>query len=141
MKTRTLLIVYLALMLAGLTGATQWVGHRLGYHPALQPGIRVGSIILYPPWAIVRWAGRFGPRIPRALAEGYAVFAAALIVATLVVVLIRRIGRRLPVRQIGPDRWARHRQLSRAGRSRRRSIWWRSSSGSAQPRGGRFLRS
>lgn len=115
MKNRTLLILYLVLMVAGLAGATQWVGFRLGYHPALQPGMRFGTIILYPPWAIFQWAVRFGQRIPRALAEGYSMFAAALVMATLVMVLIRRVGRRLPVRQIGPDRWATRRDMERAG--------------------------
>ena len=55
MKRRTLLIVYLGLILTGLAGATQWVGYRLKYHPALKPGLHIGPIVLYPPWAMVGW--------------------------------------------------------------------------------------
>ena len=65
MNKRTLLLLYVGLVLAGLSGATQWVGHRLGHPPALGPSLRIASVVVYPPWAIVRRTLRFGPRIPR----------------------------------------------------------------------------
>ena len=115
MKPRTLMFLYVVLIVVGLAGATQWVGSRLGYPPALTPGVRVGTVVLYPPWAILRWSARFRGQIPKALGEGYAVLAGAMVFATLLLVLVRRIGRRLPVRQIGADRWATRRDMEAAG--------------------------
>lgn len=115
MKRRTLLTVYLGLMGTGLAGATQWVGYRLAYHPALGSGVRFGPLVLYPPWAMVGWSMRLRDSIPRALGEGYAFLAGVIVLATLGLIFARRIGRRLPVRQIGPDRWATRQDIERAG--------------------------
>jgi type IV secretion system protein VirD4 len=115
MNKRALLSVYIGLVLTGLAGGTQWVGHRLGHPPALGPSLRVASVVVYPPWGIVRWSLRFGERIPRALNEGYGVFAGAWVLSTIVLIVARRLGRRLPVRQIGEDRWATRRDMEAAG--------------------------
>ena len=55
MNKRTLLLVFVGLIFAGLAGATQWVGYRLGHPTALGPSVRFGSVVIYPPWAMVDW--------------------------------------------------------------------------------------
>ena len=115
MNRRTLATVYVTLLVAGLAGATQWVGYRLDYHPGLGRGLSVGAHVIYPPWAILTWARRYGSVIPTILNEGYAVIGGALMVATFLLVLARRHGRRVPVRELGRDRWASRRDMKAAG--------------------------
>jgi type IV secretion system protein VirD4 len=115
MKTRTLILVYLALLLAGLSAATQWVASLTLYHPALGPGLRLGSVVVYPPWALLNWSQRFSNDIPRALNEGYEVLAGAFILATLLLVIARLGTRRRRVRELGKDRWATRRDIKAAG--------------------------
>lgn len=114
MTRRNIIIGYLVVLLIGLSAATQWVGYRLAYHPALG-GWRVGAIVVYPPWAIFTWARDFGADIPRALNEGYAVVGSTLILATLLLIATCRLCRRIPVREIGKDRWASRSDMKRAG--------------------------
>ena len=101
MKTRTLIVAYLAMLLAGLSAATQWVASLTLYHPALG-GLRLGSMVVYPPWALLSWSQRFGDDIPRALNEGYEVLAGAFILATLLLIVARLSTRRRRVRELGP---------------------------------------
>jgi type IV secretion system protein VirD4 len=115
MRRRILAASYFALLSVGLAGATQWVAYRLHYHPALGRGLAVGNHIVYPPWAFLRWTQRFEGVAPNALKEGYAVLGAALIAATLLLVLARRHGRHVPVRELGRDRWATRRDMRAAG--------------------------
>jgi type IV secretion system protein VirD4 len=114
MNARNIMIAYLIVVLTGLVVATQWVGYRLAYHPALG-GWRVGAHILYPPWAIFIWARDFGPDIPRTLNEGYAILGGSFLLATLLLVAARRLRRRIPVREIGKERWAAKSDMKRAG--------------------------
>ena len=60
MNARRLISVYLAVLIAGITIANQWVAFRLNYHPALG-GLHIGGHVIYPPWAMIRWARQFGP--------------------------------------------------------------------------------
>ena len=115
MSKRTLALAYFTLLVAGLTGATQWVGYRLHYHPGLGHGAAVGRHVIYPPWAFLNWARRYGGAIPGALNEGYAVLGGALLAGTLLLVLGRRHGRRVPVLELGRDRWATRRDMRAAG--------------------------
>src|ERR1700689_4459744 len=100
MTARNILIAYLFVLLAGLITATQWVAYRLNYHSALG-GLHVGMHVIYPPWAIFTWARDFGPDIPRTLNEGYSFIGGAFILATLLLLVARRLRRRIPVRAIG----------------------------------------
>jgi type IV secretion system protein VirD4 len=115
MKTRTLILAYLFMLLAGLAAATQWVASLTLYHPALGPGLRLGSVVVYPPWALLNWSQQFGNNIPRALNEGYEVLAGAFILATLMLVVARLGTRRRRVRELGKDRWATRRDIKAAG--------------------------
>ena len=114
MNARRLMIAYLVMLLAGISGANQWVAYRLNYHPALG-GLHIGGHVIYPPWALFGWARRFGPDIPNTLNEGYAFIGGTFILATLALVIARRLRRRIPVREIGKDRWASKRDMKRAG--------------------------
>jgi type IV secretion system protein VirD4 len=115
MSKRALALAYVTLLAAGLAGATQWVGYRLHYHPGLGRGAAVGRHVVYPPWAFLSWAQRYGGAIPRAFNEGYAVLGGGLLAATLLLVVARRHGRRVPVRELGRDRWATRRDMKAAG--------------------------
>jgi type IV secretion system protein VirD4 len=114
MNARNTIIAYLLVLLAGLIAATQWVGYRLDYHPDLG-GLSIAGQVIYPPWAIFAWARDFGANIPRTLNQGYAIIGAAFILATLMLVAGRRLRRRIPVREIGKDRWASKSDMKRAG--------------------------
>ena len=113
MTARRLIIAYALVLLAGLIAATQWVGYRLNYHPALG-GLHVGAHIIYPPWALFVWARRFGNDIPDTLNIGYAVIGGSFVLATLMLVVARRF-RTIPVRELGRDRWATKRDMKTAG--------------------------
>jgi type IV secretion system protein VirD4 len=113
MTTRHLLLGYLSIVLAGLIAASQWVAFRLNYHPSLG-GLRIGEHLIYPPWALLVWAQRFGPDIPRTLNEGYAVVGGAFVLATVMLIVGRQFRRRIPVRQVGKDRWATKRDMKAA---------------------------
>jgi type IV secretion system protein VirD4 len=119
MNSRTLLIIYFILLLAGLSAGTQWVGYRLAYHPDLSPGIHIGpdggGTVLYPPWAIVGWALRLGSAIPRALNEGYEIVGGSFLLATLMLALLRRTGQSIHVRELGKERWGTARDMKAAG--------------------------
>jgi len=114
MNARNTIIAYLLVLLAGLIAATQWVGYRLDYHPDLG-GLSIAGQVIYPPWAIFAWARDFGANIPHTLNEGYAIIGGAFILATLMLVAGRRLRRRIPVREIGKDRWASKSDMKRAG--------------------------
>jgi type IV secretion system protein VirD4 len=114
MNARNTIIAYLLVLLAGLIAATQWVGYRLDYHPDLG-GLSIAGQVIYPPWAIFAWARDFGSNIPHTLNEGYAIIGGAFILATLMLVAGRRLRRRIPVREIGKDRWASKSDMKRAG--------------------------
>ena len=114
MNARRLLIAYGVVLLAGVTAANQWVAYRLNQHPALG-GLHVGGHVIYPPWALFKWARQFGPQIPNTLGEGYAVIGGTFILATLALVAVRRLRRQIPVREIGKDRWASKHDMKRAG--------------------------
>jgi type IV secretion system protein VirD4 len=115
MNKRTIILVYVAAILGGLVIATQWIASRLNYHPALAPNLRIGTLLIYPPWAIFEWTKRFGQDIPRTLNEGYAILGGSFVAATLLLVVVRRETGRIQVRQIGPDRWATLRDMKAAG--------------------------
>jgi type IV secretion system protein VirD4 len=116
MTRQTLASVYVAVAATGLVAATQWVGYRLAYHPALGGLHFGGGRVLYPPWALLVWAGRYGRDVPRTLDEGYAIAAAGLVLATLIVAAASAAGRsKVRVRELGRDRWATPRDLRAAG--------------------------
>jgi type IV secretion system protein VirD4 len=114
MTTRRLIFVYLFVLLAGLIAANQWVGYRLNYHPSLG-GVRVSEHVVYPPWALLVWARRYGNDIPKTLNEGYAFVGGSFILATALLLIGRQLRRRIPVREIGKDRWATKRDMKAAG--------------------------
>src|ERR1700723_3478930 len=102
MTARRLILAYALVLLAGLIAATQWVGYRLNYPPALG-GLRMGMHVIYPPWALFVWARRFGNDIPDTLNIGYAVIGGSFVLATFMLVVARRF-RTIPVRELGRDR-------------------------------------
>jgi type IV secretion system protein VirD4 len=114
MTARNIIVAYLIVLMAGLSFATQWVGYRLNFHPALG-GFHVGTRVIYMPWGIFVWSRAFGSNIPRTLDEGYGVIGGTFILDTLLLVIVRRFRRRIPVQQIGKDRWATKRDMRRAG--------------------------
>jgi type IV secretion system protein VirD4 len=114
MSARNMIVAYLIVLLAGLIAANQWVGYRLAYHPGLG-GLHIGAQVIYPPWAIFTWGRDFGPAIPRTLNEGYAFVGGSFILATLMLIGARRLRRRIPVREIGKERWATKADMKAAG--------------------------
>ena len=114
MTRRSLILGYLFILLAGLIAANQWVGYRLGYHPALG-GWHIGGLVLYAPWSIVRWAGEYGRTIPHTLNEGYVFIGASFLLGTFLLIGSQRLRRTIPVREVGKDRWATKQDLKRAG--------------------------
>ena len=115
MRGWNLILVYIVMVLASLTAATQWTAYRLGYHPLLGAGLRVDRTVIYAPWALFGWTKAFGEQLPGAFDEGYAVVGGGVILATLALVILRRAGKRLTVRELGKDRWASRRDLKAAG--------------------------
>ena len=114
MTRRCLLLLYVLALLAGSAATTQWVALRLG-SPTVLGGMRVGKVIFYPPWSVALWTSRYGHAFPQVLNEGYAILASSFLLATIGLIACRRWNRRIPVRQIGPDRWATRRDLKAAG--------------------------
>ncbi len=114
MTRRHTLLLYAVVLLVGLMVATQWVGYRLAYHPALG-GLRVGRGVVYPPWALLVWGVRYGRDVPRALDEGYAIVTSAAVLATVALAVAGRVRRRIPVREVGRERWATERDMRAAG--------------------------
>ena len=114
MTRRRLLLLYIVTLLAGSAAATQWTAHRLG-SPAVLGGLRVGRSVVYPPWSLPLWASRYGHSVPQVLNEGYAILTGSILLATIGLIAGRRWNRRIPVRQIGQDRWATRRDLQTAG--------------------------
>jgi type IV secretion system protein VirD4 len=114
MNPRRLIIAYGLVLLFGLIIATQYVAFRLDYHPALGMGLHVGGQVIYPPWEIFVWVRRFGDQIPGTLDFGYAILGGSLLVATLLLVVAHRF-RRIPVRELGRNRWGTKRDMKAAG--------------------------
>jgi type IV secretion system protein VirD4 len=115
MSGRSLILVYMLMMVASLTAATQWTAYRLEYHPLLGAGLRVGPVVIYTPWALFGWTHALGEELPGTFDEAYAIISGGVILATLALVILRRTGRRLTVRELGKDRWASRRDLKAAG--------------------------
>jgi type IV secretion system protein VirD4 len=61
------------------------------------------------------WCCRFESEIPKALNEGYAIVVGCLVLTTMVLLAIFQLRSRIPVRELGADRWATKRNLKTAG--------------------------
>ena len=56
-------------LLAGLQAGSQFVGWTFSHAPALGPGLAFSQmVVLYPPWAVLRWRIQFGEAEPRVFA-------------------------------------------------------------------------
>lgn len=73
MSVRIRLACAAAGLLAGLQGASQFVGWTFAWSPALGPGWTAApELVLYPPWSIAPWRARFADEEPKVFAAANA---------------------------------------------------------------------
>lgn len=109
--------VLLGLLVCGWT-ITQWVAHRLGYHPSLgRPWLRQEGIALYSPWSVVGWYWAWGGRYSRIFLQAASVPVLAIAGG---VALWARLKQKPQVQQVGTDGWGDQKDLKRAGLLNRR---------------------
>ena len=112
------ILIVLAIVVLGLWAATQWAASMLGYQDALgEPWLRAGPLPLYRPWSLFGWWYSYEAYAPAvfdragllAAASGFAGCGAAIAGSLL---RARQIGQ---VTTYGSARWARAREIRRAG--------------------------
>ncbi len=114
-RARLVLPLLLLSLVLGFAVATQQVAGGFHYPRAFGGGLAdVGSVRLYPPWAILGWYARFAGPYPRAfdLASLWGV-GAGLVPLVVAIRLSRRFRRSPPA--FGRDAWAAAADIRRAG--------------------------
>ncbi|WP_332769588.1 conjugal transfer protein TraG [Phenylobacterium sp.] len=110
--------VVFALVLAAVWAATQWTAFRLGFQPQLgAPWLVIEGWPIYPPPAFFWWWFAFDAYAPEIFLEGAAVAVSGAMIAILVA-LAMSIWRAREARNVttyGSARWARPREVRRAG--------------------------
>jgi len=95
-------------LLAGLQGATQFVGWTFAWTPALGPGWTVSAdLTLYPPWSIGAWRAQFAGEEPRTFAAANALLILGLAGGLGIGVLFDTPGVRKRIRGFGDLKTAR----------------------------------
>lgn len=112
------ILVVFAIMLLGLSAATQWAAAMLGYQTALgSPWVVAGGLPLYRPWALFGWWYFYGAYAPRVFDKAGALAAASGFLGCGAAV----IGSLWRARQVGlattfgSARWADRRDIASAG--------------------------
>ncbi len=114
MSRKWILIFYSLAMLLGLLVGIQWAAYRLGDNPKLGWRIRIGRLVLYPPWDVFGWYQRYGKDHPRPFNQAGLVALGFMLPATVLLMIFRRQGPPT-VATIGRDRWATRSHIRRAG--------------------------
>ncbi len=99
----------LALVAAGVWGATQWTAWRLGYQAGLgEPWMVLGGLPLYPPPAFFLWWFVYDAYAPQIFLEGAAVVVGgvALAVGAAFALAVRRSREAATATTYGSARWA-----------------------------------
>ena len=115
------ILVVVAIVILGVWAATQWAAAMLGYQEALgAPWFSIRGMPAYRPWALFRWWYHYEAYAPEvfdkagllAAASGFAGCAAAIAGS------LWRARQRGLVTTYGSARWARPREIARAGLTR-----------------------
>ena len=112
------ILIVFAIVLAGLWAATQWAAAMLAYQPELgRPWIMVSGLPVYRPWALFAWWYHFDAYAPHVfdkagtLAGASGFFGCAAAIAGS----LWRARQANNVTTYGSARWARPREIERAG--------------------------
>jgi len=112
------IIAVLALTLAAIWGATQWVAAALGYQAALgPPWFTLSATPVYPPYAIFWWWFSYEAYAPRIFETG-GMIAAAGGLLSVVVAIAMSVWRAREIRNsatYGSARWAMRLEIAGAG--------------------------
>ncbi|WP_083274598.1 conjugal transfer protein TraG [Novosphingobium resinovorum] len=111
-------LVVLAIILAGVWFATQWVAASLAYQSELgAPWFRLGDMPIYHPWLLFVWWFEFEAYAPRVFDEAGSIAAASGLVGCAAAVFgsVWRARQRGDVTTYGSARWAQRGDLRRAG--------------------------
>ena len=113
-RLRLVLPLALLALLAGAATASQYLGAVFHYPREFGPGlVDVGSVRIYPPWAVVGWYSAFAVRYPRPFdAASLWGLLTALLPVLMAIGVTRRIRRDPPA--FGTDAWARIDDVRRA---------------------------
>jgi len=112
------LTIVLAIVVAGLIGATQWTAHALGYQAALGAPLLVWrGTPLYEPWRFFLWWFVYDAYAPRIFAIGGAIAASGGLVGTswATAASVWRARQAAKVTTFGSAHWALQRDVAAAG--------------------------
>ncbi len=119
------ILIVFGLVIAGLWAATQWAAAMLAYQPQLgRPWLIVGQIPVYRPWALFSWWYHYDAYAPQVFdkagmlagASGFMGCGAAIFGS------LWRARQRSNVTTYGSARWAKPREIERAGLHRDRGV-------------------
>ena len=114
MSRKWILILYALAMLLGLVVGIQWAAYRLGDNPKLGWGIRIGRLMLYPPWDVFGWYEKYGRDHSQAFNQAGLIALGLMLPTTALLIVFRRQGPPT-VDVIGRDRWAARAHIRKAG--------------------------
>ncbi len=112
------ILIVFGIVLAGIWYATEWTAAALGYQMRLgAPWFLFRGIPVYRPWRLFEWWYAYEPYAPRVFDAGGAIAAGSgvLAAAAAIVGSVWRARQSKLVTTYGSARWARHRDLQRAG--------------------------
>ncbi|WP_202841536.1 IncP-type conjugal transfer protein TraG [Luteimonas saliphila] len=118
-------LLVVAIVLASLWLATQWVAHTLRYAQRLgSPWFVVNGMPVYPPWQLFPWWLAFDALAPRTFNLGGLIAAGGGLLATAVAMAGRAwSGRQAPPTTYGTARWAMKADAKEAGLLARSGIF------------------
>ncbi len=114
------MLVVAAIVMAGISFATQWAAASLAYQPELgTPWFRLGTTPVYPPWSIFPWWFHFDAYAPVVFDEAGAIAAAGGLLGCGAAVAgsVWRARQQRNVTTYGSARWAGPRDIRAAGLS------------------------
>ena len=114
MSRKWMLILYSLALLLGLFIGVQWTAYRLDNTANLGWAMRIGHLVLYPPWDIFTWYQRYGKNHSHAFNQGGLIALGFMLPAAVLLIVFRRQGPPA-VKAIGRDRWATRANIRQAG--------------------------
>ena len=127
------IVLVLSIILASTWGATQWAAHMLGYQPALgSPWFVARGQQVYFPWRLYQWWYAYEAYAPGVFARAGAIAASGGLLGILAAITgsLWRARWDRHVTTYGSSRWARRRDLTKAGLLRAGGVFlgsWRGS--------------
>jgi type IV secretion system protein VirD4 len=112
------LVVFVAVTMASFAVATQWVAAHLAYQPRLGDSwLAMGSVKLYPPWAIFPWEYWYSSYAPALFQRAFVICAVGPIVGAIALILraVWAARKALVATTHGSARWATPEEYESAG--------------------------